>query len=215
MKNTGRLRRALFTLVIVGGPSLARAQSPDTVMSDTATERLGLWARTSRSSGLIISSGKTYNRVEGLPVYIGPSLHDSAGPAAFNMSVLGIIRSADTFHWDDQNIGHWVTADTRVGRGRGYALGVSSYDVITPVEPWHLPDPDAGLAAFFVRRDFRDHFNRHGAKATATFNMSTRSSFSVDWSDERWSSVRERRVLSIFRNGGPWRSNPVVDAGRF
>jgi len=204
-----------LALVIVGAPSLVRAQSPDTVMSDTASERLGLWARTSRSSGLIISSGKTYNRVEGLPVYIGPSFHDSAGPAAFNVSVLGIIRSADTFHWDDQNIGHWVTADMRVGRGRGYALGVSSYDVITPVEPWHLPDPDAGLAAFFVRRDFRDHFSRHGAKATATFNMSTRSSFSVDWSDERWSSVRERGVFSIFRNGSPWRANPVVDAGRF
>jgi Omp85 superfamily domain len=103
----------------------------------------------------------------------------------------------------------------RVGRGRGYGLGVSSYDVVTPVEEWHLPDPDAALAAFFGHRDFRDYFNRHGAKATATFNMSPRSSFSVDWSDERWGSVRARSVFSVFGNGKAWRPNPVEDAGRF
>jgi surface antigen Omp85-like protein len=215
MTNTGKILRAICTLVMLGAPSLAHAQSGDTTTADTTAERLGLWARTSRSSGLTISSAKTYNRVEGLPVYIGPSFHDSAGPAEFNASVLGIIRSADTFHWDDQNLGHRITADVRVGRGRGYGLALSSYDVVTPVEPWHLPDPDAALAVFFGHRDFRDYFNRHGAKASATYNMSARSSFSVDWSDERWSSVRARSVFSVFGNGRAWRSNPVVDAGRF
>ncbi|MDP9205317.1 MAG: outer membrane protein assembly factor [Gemmatimonadota bacterium] len=215
MKNISRLGGALFTLAILWVPGVTRAQAADTVVNDTTAERLGLWARTSRSSGLIISSAKTYNRVEGLPVYIGPSFHDSAGAAEFNLSVLGIIRSANTFHWDDQNLGHRIVADMRVGRGRGYGVGISSYDAVTPVETWHLPDPDAGLAAFFGHRDFRDYFNRHGAKATATFNMSGRSSFSVDWSDERWTPVNARGVFSVFGNGKAWRANPVVDAGRF
>ena len=192
MTNTGRTVRVLCALILLGTPALARAQGEDTVAVDSTAERLGLWARTSRSSGLIISSGKTDNRVEGLPVHIGPSFHDSAGAAEFNVSLLGIIRSANTFHWDSQNLGHRIIADMRVGRGRGYGLGFSSYDVMTPVETWQLPDPDASLAAFFGHRDFRDYFNRHGAKATATFNMSSRSSFSVDWSDERWSSVQAR-----------------------
>jgi surface antigen Omp85-like protein len=215
MTNTSRVLRAVCSLVVFCIPALAQAQRGDTIATDTAAERLGLWARTSRSSGLTISSAKTYNRVEGLPVYIGPSLHDSAGAAEFNVSVLGIIRSANTFHWDDQNLGHRIIADMRVGRGRGYGLGISSYDVVTPVEPWHLPDPDAGLAVFFGHRDFRDYFNRHGARATATFNMSARSSFSVDWSDERWRSVNARSVFTVFGNGKSWRANPVVDAGRF
>src|SRR5687767_13407496 len=215
MTNPVSMLRALCALIMLGVPALVRAQAGDTVVVDTTAERLGLWARTSRSSGLIISSGKTYNRVEGLPVHIGPSLHDSAGAAEFNVSVLGIIRSANTFHWDSQNLGHRIMADMRVGRGRGYGLGVQSYDVMTPVETWQLPDPDASLAAFFGHRDFRDYFNRHGAKATATFNMCTRSSFSAEWSDERWSSPQVRSVLTVFGNGKAWRANPVVDAGRF
>lgn len=204
-----------IALVALGTTGLAHAQGVDTVARDTTAERLGLWARTSRASGLVISSGKTYNRVEGLPVLIGPVFHDSLKAAEVNASVLGIIRSANTFHWDQQNLGHRITGDMRVGRGRGYGLGVSSFDVMTPVEPWQLPDPDAGLAAFFGHRDFRDYFNRHGVKATATFNMSPRSSLSFDWSDERWGSADARRVFSVFGNGKAWRDNPLVDAGRF
>ncbi len=191
------------------------AQRVDTLPTDSTAERLGLWARSGRSSGLVLSSGKTYNRVEGLPVHIGPVFRDSSGRAVFNVSVLGIFRSADTFHWDAQNLGHTVSAQMRVGRERGYALGLASYDAVTPVETWQLPDPDAALAAFLVRRDFRDYFNRHGGKVTATFNMSARSSLSADWSDERWGGVRARNVFSIFRNGAAWRANPTVDAGRF
>ena len=205
----------LICALLCGAPALAHAQDADTLPADSAAERLGLWARTSRSSGLILSTGKTYNRVEGLPVYLGPAFHDSIGAADLNASVMGIIRSANTFRWDSQNLGHRVAAEMRVGRGRGYGFAVSSYDVMTPVETWQLPDPDAGLAAFFGHRDFRDYFNRHGAKATATFNMSARSSISADWSDERWAAAGERHVFSVFGNGESWRANPVVDAGRF
>jgi hypothetical protein len=196
-------------------PTIVGAQAVDTLRADSVAERLGLWARASRQSGLTLTTGKTYNRVEGLPVFLGPTFHDSAGAANINTSVMGIIRSADTFHWDGQNLGHQITTDIRVGHGRGYGFGLSSYDVMTPVETWQLPDPDAGLAALFGHRDFRDYFNRHGAKLTATFNMSARSSFSADWSDERWGAVDERRVFSVFGNGKSWRANPVVDAGRF
>jgi outer membrane protein assembly factor BamA len=45
--------------------------------------------------------------------------------------------------------------------------------------------------------------------------MSARSSLSLDWGDERWSSNEARNVFTIFRNGQAWRANPLVDAGRF
>ncbi|MFL5479369.1 MAG: BamA/TamA family outer membrane protein [Gemmatimonadaceae bacterium] len=215
MTNTGIRIACVFAIVAAAAPHVSRAQGNDTVPTDSAAERLGLWARTSRSSGLVLSSGKTYNRVEGLPVMLGPVLHDSIQSAELNVSVMGIIRSAEAFHWDSQNLGHRINADFRVGRGRGYGLSASSYDIVTPLEPWQLPDPDAGLAAFFGHRDFRDYFNRHGARATATFNMSARSSLAFEWSDERWTPVAERDVFSVFGNGGSWRANPLVDAGRF
>jgi len=191
------------------------AAAPDTLDADTTAERLGLWARRTRSSGLILSSGKTYNRVEGLPVQLGPVFRDSVESAAFNVQVLGIIRSANTFHWDSENLGHRATADVRVGRGRGYSLGLALYDVVTPIETWQLGEPDASLATLFGHRDFRDYFGRHGARASATLHLSARSSVGIDWSDERWQSRRVRSVFSVSGNGKSWRANPAVDAGRF
>jgi hypothetical protein len=215
MTKTWKMNAAVGMLLACVAVAPVSAQQVDTLPTDSSAERLALWARSGRSSGLVLSSGKTYNRVEGLPVHIGPVFRDSSGRATFNVSVLGIIRSADTFHWDAQNLGHTVSAQMRVGRERGYGLGLASYDIVTPVETWQLPDPDAALAAFLVRRDFRDYFNRHGGKVSATFYMSAHSSLSADWSDERWGSVRARNVFSIFRNGAEWRANPLVDAGRF
>ena len=179
MMNTARTIRALSVLLACTAPGLARAQQTDTLSRDTTAERLGLWARSSRSSGLILSSGKTYNRVEGLPVHIGPVFHDSSGKAAFNVSVLGIIRSADTFHWDHENLGHSVGAGMRVGRERGYEFDLSSYDAITPVETLQLPDPDAGLAAFFLRRRLRCFSNPHGPNASAPSHLSPRTSVAL------------------------------------
>jgi len=207
MTKTARTVRALCVLLACTAPELARAQHTDTLGRDTTAERLGLWARSSRSSGLTLSSGKTYNRVEGLPVYIGPVFHDSSGKAAFNVSIFGIIRSADTFHWDNENLGHNVGAGMRVGRERGYEVDISSYDVVSPVEAWQLPEPDAGLASFFIRRDFRDYFNRHGAKATGTFHMSSRSSLSVEWSDERWAAEGARAIAPAAPASNPRRDN--------
>lgn len=187
----------------------------DTLVDDASVERLGRWARRSRRSGLILTTGKTYNRVEGLPVMLGPVFRDSVGRAALNVTVLGIIRSANSFHWDSDNLGHRITADMRVGRERGYGIGLSSYDVVGAIEPWHLNEPDASLAALFGHRDFRDYFGRHGGKLTATYYMSARSSLALDWSDERWESRDERGVFSVFGQGKSWRANPAVDAGRF
>ena len=84
MTNTAKAMRAACVLLACAAPAVSRAQSADTVRADTvqavtAAERLGLWARTSRASGLVLSSGNTYNRVEGLPVHIGPVFHDSLG----------------------------------------------------------------------------------------------------------------------------------------
>ena len=95
MTRTQRVTTLICALLLL--PAMrVRAQDVDTVRADSTAERLGLWARASRRSGLTIATGKTYNRVEGLPVFLGPAFHDSAGAAEINASVMGIIRSANT-----------------------------------------------------------------------------------------------------------------------
>jgi hypothetical protein len=164
--------------------------------------------------GLRLTSGKTYNRVEGLPILFGPTYKNRFHHADLSLSAFGILRSADAFTWDADNIGHKLSAELRFGTRRGFAFGATSFDVVAPIEPWQLTEPDAGLAAFFLRRDYFDYFGRHGARAYVSAFTAGGATFSAGFSDERWSSRRERSVFTLFRDDDGWRRNPRINDGR-
>jgi hypothetical protein len=191
------------------------AQSSDSASRESIVS--SPWDGTQRNAGIRITTGRTYNRVEGLPVMIGPWMKDTIGGVAVRADVLGIARTADNFHWDAGNIGHTISLDARRAdpAGRGWNVNLASFDVVDAIEPWQMEGPESGLATFFFHRDYRDYFGRHGAKLSAAMLMSARSSFSIDWSEERWSSRSEREVFTVWRNGSAFRANPTVDGGRF
>ena len=171
------------------------------------------WLSDDDHGGITVTSGKTYNRVEGLPILLGPTYKGRVGRGDLTISALGILRTAHGFHWDAENVGHRLSADLRVGQKRGYALGVESFDVVEKVEPWHLTEPDGALSAFFTRRDWFDHFGRHGARAYASMFRSDQASLTLGYGRERWGSRRSRDVFTVLRNDESWRINPRINDG--
>ncbi|MGK2963290.1 MAG: BamA/TamA family outer membrane protein [Gemmatimonadaceae bacterium] len=203
-----RLLAPLLAIAAQPGAALAQSDAPQ----DTTID-LGVMLGQDASGGLSISSGKTYNRVEGLPILFGPTYKGSVGDGRLSVSALGIIRSADDFYWDAGNIGHRLSADLRFGRLQGFAVGAESFDVVSKIEPWQLSEPDGGLAAFFLKRDYFDFFGRHGARAhVSAFRGNT--TVTLGLSDVRWSSRRERKVHTLFRGSESWRENPSINDGR-
>jgi len=208
-------RRMIALVVVVALPQARMlAQDSDTTKRDSTFDIRSLWRNREDRSGLTITSGKTYNRVEGLPIMIGPNFRGGLGRGgAIRLSVLGIIRTAHSAHWDAENLGHRIVAEARSGGRLGYSVGASSFDVVTPIERWQLPEPDAGLAAFFLKRDYLDYFGRHGGRVYASAFAGEAASVEVGYSSERWSSRSERDVSALFRGSEEWRINPAVDDG--
>lgn len=207
------LLAGMTALVLARGTPLD-AQTPEPSQPDTTLSLASLLDRGDDRGGITVTSGKAYNRVEGLPILIGPTYRTGRRDASVSISALGIIRSAHGFHWDSENLGHRLTADIRLGRGRGVAIGGSSFDEVEPVERWQLDEPDAGLAAFFLKRDYLDYYGRHGGRLHVSAFAGDNATVSVGFSDERWSSRRERDVFTAFRGDESWRLNPPVDDGR-
>ena len=202
--------RIAFALAILASAPLT-AQEPEAAADSTID--LGSLLYNDDRGGLTVSSGKTYNRVEGLPVFIGPTYKDRIGHAEISLAALGIIRSSNKFHWDPGNLGHRLTADVRFGRHRGFAVGASTFDEVVKIEPWQLTEPDGGLAAFFLRRDYFDWYGRHGGRIRASAFDSDYASLTLAYSSERWSSRSERDVITLFRGDESWRVNPRVNDG--
>src|SRR5205085_11605244 len=92
--------RFVATLALFASPSRALfAQAPDTTRRDSTFDIRSLFGQREDRSSLTITSGKTYNRVEGFPILIGPTFRDNVGGASGHRAVLGLIPTAHSAHW--------------------------------------------------------------------------------------------------------------------
>jgi hypothetical protein len=192
----------------------ASAQTPDTIAADSIPDAPEP-VRSARNSATITVTGGGYNRVEGLPVLFGPIAETRLGGARLRVSALGIVRSAETFRLDGDNVGHDIKVAALFDPEQRTSVVARTYDIVDAVEEWQIPRDEAGLAAFFFRSDFRDHYGRHGASLSGTYAASRRATLSASVARERWQSRDVRDVLTVFRNGKAWRPNPAMDEGLF
>ena len=169
-----------------------------------------------RSRGdLRLVTAKTYNRVEGLPLLLGPRAYLNFWWGRVTADVMGVFRSADQFELNSENLGHQLRAEVQLGGARGIRFAGRLDDVVSPVEDWHLSDAEIGVASFLLHRDYRDYFNRHGGSLSATAFVGHHLDATLSWTDEQWATPVARDPFSLIRNGQDWRLNPLLDAGRF
>jgi hypothetical protein len=164
-----------------------------------------------------LTSAHTYNRVEGFPVYAGPTGRRVFPWGSVSGEAYGIVRIADKLRWDEDHIGMAIHGHVSLNAGPDRSLGIGArvYDEIDPVESWQLSDAEVGLSTLFLHRDYEDYFARHGATGYVSFNFNQSTSFSLSYSQERWSSRPDRDPFSLFRNTSLWRFNPNIDDGVF
>ncbi len=162
---------------------------------------------------LTFTSAHTYNRVEGLPIMFGPRVRQLTNWGRFSLDAYGIVRTAGPLRWDRGTIGHDVTSELQLGRPLGIGIGGRTFDIVDAVEPWQMSDAEVGIAAFFLHRDYRDYYRRHGGLGFVKLHAGKDADLTFSLSDERWQSARERDPISLFRGGELWRPNPAMDEG--
>ena len=163
---------------------------------------------------LKLVSARTYNRVEGLPIQGGPVFGREFDWGRMSVDALGLLRSADSFAWTGENRGHSAKAELQIGRGAGVRLGARHVDVVEAVEPWQLSDTEVGIASFFLHRDYRDYYNKHGGTVFGGVFVSA-FDVSASYSNQKWGARGTRDPWTLFRDTDSWRANPQMDNGKF
>ena len=187
------------------------------VVETTDLARWRRWGRNNEVQGawgdIFAASAHTYNRVEGLPLLVGPRFRSRHGDTRVTVEAFGIFRTGGEFSWEPLNLGHRIRAEVRQGHDAGYALGARLYDEVEPVERWALTDDEVGLASALFTRDFRDYYQRHGGGGYATLFGGRQTSLTASLARERWDSRAARNPWSLFRANDQWRVNPLTDDG--
>ncbi len=175
------------------------------------------WERRGRSNfnRLEIANAGVYNRVEGLPVRVGPVLYRDQGWGHLRLDATAVVRTAASFSGSEADVGHDVRGEVRVGRQFGATLAGRLFDVVDGVEQWQLNDVEVALASFLFHRDYRDYYGRHGGTVSAALRATEDADLTLSYSDERWRSRQDHDPFALFRSDLAWRPNPAMDEGRF
>jgi hypothetical protein len=205
-------------LVDVSGDCSGLAAADDGVV-DVGVEPEGEdgWEETAEADGkaqFILAAGRSYNRVEGLPIKFGPAV-ETGGSNPLRVRALAVFRTEEGGELGPDRWGYDARIEQFFGGHRAFRVGARAFSVVDPIESGHLTDLENSLSTFFLHQDFRDHYNRRGWTAFATL-APRESPFSVtaEYREERHRSVAPGSPWALFKNDEPWRPQPLVGEGR-
>jgi hypothetical protein len=172
--------------------------------------REGSWSEALR----VVQAGP-YNRVEGLPIQLGPVLYRNTSWGSVRLDAAAVLRTGTSFNSNSGDIGHDFRTEVRLGHGRGIGIGGEAFNVVDPVESWQLADLEVALASFLARRDYRDYYTRHGGRGLLTLYGARDLSLTASFGEERWTSSELENPFTLFNAERSWRPNPAQDEGLF
>ena len=174
-------------------------------------------ARTSFQAGkvgttLLLTTGGTYNRIEGLPIVFGPTFDlRTSRRSSLRLDLHGILRTAgsDTRLAD---FGYEARAEFRFGR---FGAAGQVYSKLAAIEDHPLSLSEVGWSSFLLQRDYRDYFDRRGYGGLAWVQIARPLRLELSRRRDEERSVRATDPWSLFRNSDRWRRNPAIDDGHY
>lgn len=158
----------------------------------------------------VIAARGGYNRVEGLPIHLGPRIAlGHSNPTILEATLIGRTAELD-------NPGYILELEQFLGGRRAARVGFRWADEVAVIEPWGLSDRENSLAAFLIHRDYRDHYLRSGWSAYFRLGRAGLPlGLNVGYSEFDVASAQVNDPITVLYNDDPWRGEPLVSAARF
>lgn len=168
-------------------------------------------------STLTLATGGTYNRVEGLPIVLGPEIGwRTGGDLQFRVAGYGVLRTAGALSGGDADLGYSTRAEAVLGRrGPIGILGLRAFDSVSPIEAWQFTHREIGWATFFLHRDYRDYYGSKGWGGYVEVRLPTGLTAGLEAARTSMTSAAAADPWSLLRGGESWRPNPTIDDGHY
>ena len=162
-------------------------------------------------SRISVRNEGSYNRVEGMPVMVGPVVR-TGGAQYTRFDALAIWRT--DWGFDEEEIGWFLRAEQHFGPQGRFTIGATAHSVISPIERWGISDAETSLSTFLFHSDYRDYFEREGYSAFLGFeDRDAGVSLRAEYRDEEHMFVPAGSPWTLKDNEDPWRPQPLVGTG--
>src|SRR3954447_9058960 len=178
-----------------GLPTLRERRRP---LGEIATASTTFQAGRIRTT-LSLSTGGTYNRIEGLPVLFGPLFEYRPSRDIYTrLDVRGILRTAGQSTDSRSDFGYMVRGDVRFAGSTEFGLSGRLYSEVVPIEDQPLSIGENGWASFLLQRDYRDYYEQKGISGSAYVRPISTLRLELSLSRDAESSVRASDPWSLF-----------------
>ncbi|MGH7501593.1 MAG: hypothetical protein ACREL7_07520 [Longimicrobiales bacterium] len=161
---------------------------------------------------LDVRVAQNYNRVEGLPVQIGPDIR-TGGAWGSRLEALAVWRTDVGPLTDTRRMGYLARFEQSLGT-RAVRIGATARSTVDPIESWSLTNLEASLAASLFHEDQRDYYEREGWSAFARIAPPrTPLDVTFEYRDETHRSLAARDPWTLFNDDHVWRAQPLVAEG--
>jgi hypothetical protein len=166
---------------------------------------------------LTLETGRTYNRVEGLPIVFGPTFTVlGTTNVDARLDLRGIFRPATDRSKLRDAVGFLASTEWTGGERRPWiGFGGRGYRLIQTTDDQPLTKGESGWSAFLLQRDLRDHYEARGIEVYGFVQPVRRLRFGVSLRRDSERSVRASDPISALRNSETWRPNPLIDDGHY
>jgi hypothetical protein len=184
-------------------------------LGELATARATFQAGKIRTT-LSLSTGGTYNRIEGLPVLFGPLFEIRPSSRSYaRIDLRGILRTVGQKTDLRSDFGYVARADLRFSQPLEFGIGTRLYNEVESIEDQPLSAAESGWSAFLLQRDYRDYYEREGVTGLAYVYPARSLRLELSLSRDAERSVRATDPWSLLRNSDRWRRNPLIDDGHY
>jgi hypothetical protein len=162
---------------------------------------------------LLVASHGPYNRIEGLPIAVGPRVRFGGSHPTMARATL-ILRTAAASEIDPRRLGFDVRAEQLVAPSHGLTLGARLYSELAAIETAGVSDRESALSTFVLHRDFRDWYEREGWAVHARLaRPGAPWTLRIEYRDEEHESRAPADPFTLLDNDEPWRFQPSIAEG--
>jgi hypothetical protein len=163
---------------------------------------------------LLLAARYGYNRVEGLPIQIGPRLRLGRSNPTYLDGFLIYRTATELDELAVNRLGYAARVEQAIGGHDAIRVGARIFSEILPIERVGLTDRENSLATFLLHKDYRDSYESDGWAAYLRFaRPGGASDLTIEYADERHRAAAPADPWSILRSDEAWRPNPVVAEG--
>ncbi|HEX3927696.1 MAG TPA: hypothetical protein VHW65_06835 [Gemmatimonadales bacterium] len=166
--------------------------------------------------GTVRIGASGYDRAEGLPIEVAPSLAWLAAPnTTVRLDAAGILRTSNDASGARSDVGGRARLAITTGANHPVTLGADGESTVVPTEDQAYSTAESSLSALLLRRDYRDWYLRKGGGAFIGWQAAPNLSLNGRWDSARETTLSAQDVFSFARNDEAWRPNPLIDDGTY